>query len=131
MSARRLAAWDCPHGLATMLRIVGRIQRRSALVWVLVLGASMIGTAASVASLYDTPAKIHSYAAAVTTGNALLAINGKVEGIDSLGGVIQDEFGFLAAFLLPLLGISLVARTTRREEESGRLELLLGGRIAR
>ncbi|MGV8910969.1 MAG: ABC transporter permease, partial [Propionicimonas sp.] len=48
-----------------------------------------------------------------------------------LGGVIQDEFGFMAAFLLPLLGISLVARATRREEEAGRLELLLGGRIAR
>ena len=87
----------------------------------------MIGTAASVAALYDTPAKIHTYAQAVTSGNALVAINGKVEGIDSLGGVIQDEFGFMAAFLLPLLGISLVARATRREEESGRLELLLGG----
>ncbi|MEO8556150.1 MAG: hypothetical protein ABI474_05725, partial [Actinomycetota bacterium] len=85
----------------------------------------------SIASLYDTAAKIHTYATAVTTGNALVAINGKVEGIDSLGGVIQDEFGFMAAFLLPLLGIALVARATRREEEAGRLELLLGGRIAR
>ncbi|MEO8749312.1 MAG: hypothetical protein ABI384_02850, partial [Allobranchiibius sp.] len=119
------------HGLATMLAITWRIQRRAAVVWVLVLGASMIGTAASIAGLYNTPAKIHSYAVAVTTGNALVAINGKVEGIDSLGGVIADEFGFLAAFVLPLLGIALVARATRREEESGRLELLLGGRIAR
>ena len=91
----------------------------------------MIGTAASIAGLYDTPEKIHSYAAAVTAGSALVAINGKVEGIDSLGGVIQDEFGFLAAFLMPLVGISLVARATRREEEAGRLEALLGGRIAR
>lgn len=95
------------------------------------LGACLIGTAASISALYDTPAKIDTYAAAVTTGNALVAINGRVEGIDSLGGVIQDEFGFLAAFLLPLLGIAMVARATRREEESGRLELLLGGRIAR
>lgn len=119
------------HGLRIMLGIDGLIQRRSALVWVLALGASMIGTAASIAALYDTPAKIHTYAAAVTSGSALAAINGTVEGIDSLGGVIQDEFGFMAAFLLPLLGVSLVARATRREEESGRLELLLGGRIAR
>ena len=131
MKARRSDVVDGPEGLATMLRILARIQLRSALVWVLVLGACMIGTAASIAALYDTPAKIHSYAAAVTAGNALLAINGKVAGIDSLGGVVADEFGFIAAFLLPLLGISLVARATRREEESGRLELLLGGRIAR
>ncbi len=131
MSDRPLPAPDRPHGLRTMVRIVALIQRRRALMWVLVLGASMIGTAASIAALYDTPAKIHSYAEVVTSGSALVAINGKVEGIDSLGGVIQDEFGFMAAFLLPLAGIALVARATRLEEESGRLELLLGGRIAR
>ena len=131
MSARHVAATDRMNGLDIMLRITWRIQWRSALIWVLVLGASLIGTAASIVALYDTPAKIHTYAQAVTSGNALAAINGKVEGIDSLGGVIQDEFGFMAAFLLPLLGIALVARATRREEESGRLELLLGGRIAR
>ena len=91
----------------------------------------MTATAAAVAGLYDTPAKIHTYAAAVTSGNALQAINGRVEGIDSLGGIVQDEFGFLASILLPLLGISLVARATRREEESGRVELVLAGRVAR
>ncbi len=129
MSAAQLATVD--RGLETMLHIDARIQRRRALTWIVVLTVSMIGTATSIAALYDTPAKIRGYAAAVTAGNALAAINGKVEGIGSLGGVIQDEFGFLAAMLLPLLGISLVATATRREEESGRLELLLGGRIAR
>ncbi len=131
MSAAHLAAAGRPRRPGIMLRVVARIQRRSALLWALALGAGMLGTAAAVAALYDTPAKIHSYAAAATTGSALVAINGKVEGIDSLGGVIQDEFGFMIAFLMPLLGISLVARATRREEESGRIELLLGGRIAR
>ncbi|BCJ31757.1 ABC transporter permease [Actinocatenispora sera] len=118
-------------GLTTMLGIVWRTRRRGILVWVIALAASMIGTAASIANLYDTPAKIHSYAEAVTAGSALAAINGHVAGIDSLGGVIQDEFGFLASFLLPLLGIALVAGSTRREEESGRLETVLAGRIAR
>ncbi len=120
-----------PAGLSTMLRIQWRTHRRGTVLWVLVLAASMIGTAASIASLYDTPEKIHTYAAAVTSGDSLVAINGRVEGIDSLGGVIQDEFGFLASFLMPLLGIALVARATRREEESGRLEALLAGRVSR
>ncbi|MFB9356535.1 ABC transporter permease [Actinoplanes nipponensis] len=114
-----------------MAGIVWRTQRRTILVWVAALAAGMIGTAAAVAGLYDTPAEIHTYAEAVTSGSALAAINGAVEGIDSLGGVIQDEFGFLASFLLPLLGITLIAGSTRREEESGRLETILGGRIAR
>ena len=91
----------------------------------------MVGTAGAIAGLYTTPEKIHTYAQAVTAGDALVAINGRVEGIDSLGGIIQDEFGFLAAFLLPLLGISLVAQFTRREEEAGRLETVLAGRVAR
>lgn len=118
-------------GLGTMLGVQWRTRSRGVLVWVLALVASLVGTALSVAGLYDTPDKIHSYAAAVTSGSALVAINGRVEGIDSLGGVIADEFGFMAAFLLPLLGVSLVAGSTRREEESGRLETLLAGRIAR
>ena len=118
-------------GLGTMLGVQWRTHRGRTLVWMVALIASMVGTAASVAGLYTTPEKIHSYAEAVTAGSALVAINGRVEGIDSLGGVIQDEFGFLAAFLLPLLGISLVAQATRREEEAGRLEAVLGGRVGR
>jgi ABC-2 type transport system permease protein len=114
-----------------MLAIQWRTHRRGTLIWILALSAAMIGTAGSIAGLYDTPEKIHSYAQAVTAGDALVVINGRVEGIDSLGGVIADEFGFLAAFLLPLLGIMLVARSTRAEEEAGRLELALAGRVAR
>jgi ABC-2 type transport system permease protein len=131
MSAQYRPAGTGRNGLGTMARIIWRTHRRGILVWVIALAASMVGTAAAVAGLYDTPAKIHTYAEAVTSGSALAAINGHVEGIDSLGGVIQDEFGFLASFLLPLLGIALIAGSTRREEESGRLETILGGRIAR
>ena len=90
-------------GLGTMTRIQLRTRWKGLVVWVLALAGSLAGTAASIAALYDTPAKIKTYADAVA-GGALYAINGQVEGIDSLGGVIQDEFGFMAAFLLPLLG---------------------------
>ncbi len=119
------------RGGSVMLAILWQTQRRAWLVWVVALAASMTATAAGVAGLYDTPEKIHGYAVAVTSGSALQAINGRVEGIDSLGGIVQDEFGFLASVLLPLLGITLVTRATRREEESGRTELLLAGRVAR
>ena len=114
-------------GLRAMLGVQWRTHRRGTLVWMFALIAGMVGTAGAIAALYTTPEKIHTYAQAVTAGEALVAINGRVEGIDSLGGIIQDEFGFLAAFLLPLLGISLVAQFTRREEEAGRLEAVLGG----
>ena len=118
-------------GLRVMLAIQWRTHRRGTLIWMFVLIAMMIGAAGGVAGIYTTPEQIHSYAQAVTAGDALVAINGRVEGIDSLGGIIQDEFGFLAAFLLPFLGISLVAQTTRHEEASGRLETVLAGQVAR
>jgi ABC-2 type transport system permease protein len=118
-------------GLGAMLGVQWRTHRRATLVWMFALIAMMVGAAGAVAGLYTTPEKIHTYAQAVTAGDALVAINGRVEGIDSLGGIIADEFGFLAAFLLPLLGISLVAQATRREEEAGRLETVLSGRVAR
>lgn len=107
----------------TMLRIGWRAHRVSLIAWTLVNVGILLAIALSVADLYDTPEKIQTYADAVA-GGALNAINGKVEGIDTLGGVIQDEFTFVSSFLAPLIGISLVTRLTRSEEEAGRLELL-------
>ena len=118
-------------GTGAAMRVLWRTQWRRLVAWVVAPAAGMVATAVSVAGLYDTPAKIRTYAAAVGSGHALLAVNGKVEGVDSLGGVIENEFGFLAAFVMPLLGIALVARSTRGEEEAGRMETLLGGRVAR
>ena len=118
-------------GLRPTLAVQWRTHRRGTLIWLFVLIAVMIGTAGSIAALYTTPEQIHTYAQAVTAGDALVVINGRVEGVDSLGGIIADEFGFFAAFLLPLLGISLVAQATRGEEEAGRLELVLAGTVAR
>ena len=117
-------------GVGAMLAISWRAQRRRLLLWVLVTVGALAFTALSVAQLYTTPEQIASYGQAVAS-DALVAINGRVEGIDTLGGIIQDEFGFIASFLMPLMGLALVAGMTRREEESGRLEALLAGRIDR
>ncbi len=117
--------------LPTMVSISWRTGWRTALTWVVALAALMVATTTSISGLYDTQAKIDSYASAVGSGDALMLLNGRIYGLDSLGGVIANEFGFVASFALPLMGISLIARNTRRDEESGRLELLLAGRIGR
>jgi ABC-2 type transport system permease protein len=117
--------------LSTMLVVELRTGWKALVTWVLALAATMIATTTSISGLYDTQAKIESYAAAVRSGDALVAINGRVAGIDTLGGVVANEFGFMASFAVPLMGISLVARMTRKDEEHGRLEALLAGRIGR
>lgn len=118
-------------GLATTVLIQLRTGWKTTLAWVVVLSATMLATTLSISDLYDTQVKINGYAQAVGSGNALEAINGQVAGLSTLGGVIANEFGFIASFALPLMGISLIARATRRDEESGRLEMLLAGRIGR
>jgi ABC-2 type transport system permease protein len=101
-----------------------RFRQRQMVTWVVVLAGTLIATALGVAHLYNTPAEIQGYADSVS-GGALYALNGKFQGINTLGGVIQDEFGFIGSFLLPFAGLALMARATRGEEEDGRLELLL------
>ncbi len=118
-------------GLAEALGTTLRTTWRAAAAWVVALGGTMALTTFSIAGLYDTPAKIRSYADAVAAGDALVAINGRVAGIASLGGITANEFGFIASFAVPLMGVSLVARGTRREEAAGRLEALLAGTVGR
>jgi ABC-2 type transport system permease protein len=118
-------------GTRTMGAVQWRTSWKALAAWVVGPAALLAGTTFAIHSSYDTPAKVHDYAEAVGSGGALVAINGHIAGLESLGGVIANEFGFVAAFALPLMGISLVARLTRREEETGRLDLLTAGRIGR
>lgn len=116
--------------LFTMVRIHLRTGWLAIVVWVVAIGGTMELTVSSIKGLYDTPEKVHTYAAAVRD-DALMMLNGKIAGIDSLGGIIANEFGFMASFAIPFMAVSLVARMTRKNEELGRLEAVLAGRIGR
>jgi ABC-2 type transport system permease protein len=118
-------------GLGTMLAIRLRTTWISLITWIIALAATMLATTSSISGLYDTPAKMRTYAEAVGSGDALVAINGRVAGIGTLGGIVANEFGFVASFAIPLMAISLMAASTRKDEERGRLEALLAGRIGR
>jgi ABC-2 type transport system ATP-binding protein len=62
-----------------------RFRRRSVVIWVLCLAGALGATAFSIARLYDTDAEIQDYADSVS-GGALYALNGRFEGINTLGG---------------------------------------------
>jgi ABC-2 type transport system permease protein len=114
----------------TMVRVHLRTGWLAILVWVLALAATMEFTVAAIHGLYDTPAKVHTYAAAVK-GDALMMLNGRIAGIDSLGGIVANEFGFMASFAIPFMAVNLLSRMTRRNEEQGRMETLLAGGVGR
>ena len=117
--------------LGTVLGIQWRTGWKTLLAWVGSVVGLMAVTVASLRPTYDTPEKVAAYARSLGAGPAIEMLNGQVAGLDSFGGIIANEFGFIASFLLPLMGVALVARATRREEESGRLELLLAAAIGR
>lgn len=117
-------------GVGTMTLIALRTGWKGLVAWVLALVGVMALTGASIGALYDTPEKIRGYAESLG-GDAMAVLNGRVAGLDTIGGVFANEFGFVLSFGLPLMAIALTSRATRRDEEAGRLELLLAARIGR
>lgn len=116
-------------GTGLLVRIALRTGWRSAATWVLGLLSLYLLTGISIAELYDTPEKLATYSASL--GESMVMLNGRVAGLDTLGGVLMNEFASIASFAVPVMAIALTARSTRREEETGRLELLLSARTGR
>lgn len=119
------------NGTRVMLAAHWRSGRKAVLIWVLGMIGVFAASVGSIDSLYGTPAKLADYASAVGSGDSAVAINGQPYGVDTLGGVVAYEFGFMSSIAFPLMGILLIARWTRREEQSGRLELVRSGAVGR
>ncbi len=111
-------------GTAAMVRMVLRRDRVRLAVWVLGLAGLLVSSAAAQVSLYDSPAERASYAATIGGNPAVRAMSGPGYGLDSIGGIVAFEIGITGYVAIALMGVLLVVRNTRGEEESGRTELL-------
>ncbi|MFH8250248.1 ABC transporter permease [Microbacterium sp. B2969] len=111
-------------GFWTVLRAQLRTGWLAPTVWIFALAGGYAATVAAVNGLYGTPAQLAGYNDTVAADPAMAAINGTPYGADTLGGVVSNEFGFIAAIAIPLMGLLLVVRQTRTQEERGMLELL-------
>lgn len=117
------------RGVGTLAAVNFRTGWRVAAAWIVGMVAFMAATAASLVALYDSPQSLLDYANNV--GAATRMLNGEIAGLSTLGGVIANEMSIVIAFGIPLMVISLTTRCTRKDEEAGRLELLLAARIGR
>ncbi|WP_402466698.1 ABC transporter permease [Isoptericola aurantiacus] len=111
-------------GAAAVLRLQLRTGWKALLAWTAGIVATYAATVAAIETTYATPQDLAGYAATVGADPTMAAINGTPYGADTLGGVVANEFGFIAAIAVPLMGLMLVNRSTRASEESGMLELL-------
>jgi polyether ionophore transport system permease protein len=111
-------------GTRRLVRFVVQADRVRLLVWILGVFLLVWGTAASVKGLYPTQADLDKAAAPLYGNAAVIAFNGPTNAIDTLGGQIVFQLGSFGYAAVGLMGMFLVGRHTRGDEEAGRTELL-------
>jgi ABC-2 type transport system permease protein len=111
-------------GTWSLVRFILRRDRVRLPVWVVGITLLVLSTASSVEGLYPTQADLDEAARTATDNAAVIALNGPTYGIDTLGGQIVFQVGSFGYVVMALMGMFLVGRHTRADEENGRTELL-------
>lgn len=113
-------------GLGLLTRFSVRRSRVLIGVGTAVLAVLCYASAAATGSLYATPADRVAAAESLNASSALVALYGPILDVHSLGELAMTKTTVTYAVLVAALGVLLVRRHTRVEEESGRAELLGG-----
>jgi ABC-2 type transport system permease protein len=119
-------------GAARLTRFVLRRDRVRILLWFAAIVGLIVVTAASITGLYDTPEHLESYARTVR-GNSALIQAGPGYGLDrpTTGAVMMNELSVSTIIAVGLMGVFMVVRHTRTEEESERAELVRAAPVGR
>ena len=118
-------------GAATLLRFLLRRERRALPWWV--LGAALLVTiqSAQSQSLYDDAADLAKLRSTIGANTAVIAMSGPTRLLDSIGGEVVFEIFAFVSIVVALMGMVLVGRHTRGDEEAGRAELVRSARLGR
>ncbi len=108
----------------SLTRFVLRRDRVRIVIWIVSVVGLVAATVASVQGLYPTAADLRAAARASEGNAAAIAFNGPAQGLDTLGGQVAFQVGAFGLVLVALMSLLMIARSTRGEEETGRLELL-------
>jgi ABC-2 type transport system permease protein len=125
--AHHQAAAEQGHTLTGTWRLVRFVLRRDRVrlpVWTVAIVLMVLATAASVGDLYPTQADLDTAAATASDNAALIALQGPDYGLNTLGGQVVFNIGAFGYVIVALMGMFLVGRHTRADEENGRTELL-------
>ncbi|WP_177891075.1 ABC transporter permease [Vallicoccus soli] len=118
-------------GTGALARLALRRDRVRLPVWVVAVVGLVHATAAALPSLYGTPEEVAAYERTVGSSPASTALNGPPVALDTLGGIVVFESSTTALLATCLMGVFLVVRHTRGEEQEGRTELLRSAPVGR
>ena len=124
------------QSIAGTARLTGFVLRRDRvriLLWFAAIVGLIVVTAASITGLYDTPEQLESYARTVRGNSALIIQAGPGYGLDqpTTGAVMMNELSVSTIIAVGLMGVFMVVRHTRTEEESERAELVRAAPVGR
>jgi ABC-2 type transport system permease protein len=111
-------------GVWRLTRFSLRRSRVLVAVWTGLLGVMCYASAAATGSLYGTTAERVTTAESINASSALVALYGPILDVRSLGELAMAKTTVTYGVLAMALGLVLVRRHTRVEEESGRAELV-------
>ena len=110
-------------GTWALVRLALRRDRVVMPAWVAGIAGLLVVSVASVVGLYDSEAARAQYAAVAAASPVARAFDGPMAGT-SLGAITMTETFGILAILASVMSIQAVVRHTRREEETGRRELI-------
>lgn len=111
-------------GVVALIRLFLRRDRVRLPIWIVALVGITYASAAAVPGVYDTPAKIQSYADNIGASPASIAMAGPPVALNTIQGIIVYETSLTVLIGVALMALFTVVRHTRGEEEVGRTELL-------
>lgn len=118
-------------GIWRLTRLYARTSWALLVTSALVLAGLVIATAKSVKDLYPTDQARAVYAATMGASPAGWAFNGRAVDVTTIGGIAAYEVGFMGQLAIPAVGLLLGIGLSRRQEESGVIELVTSGRVSR
>ncbi|HEY7070388.1 MAG TPA: hypothetical protein VH479_09755 [Acidimicrobiales bacterium] len=111
-------------GTGNLIRFLLRVSRVRIVLWIAGIALLVWFTAVSVDRLYPTQADLDAAAAPLYGNTAIIAMLGPPYALNTLGGQIVFQLGAFGFATMGLMGMFLVGRHTRADEEDGRTELL-------
>ncbi|MCW2738691.1 hypothetical protein [Nocardioides sp.] len=112
------------EGTGLLVRFALRRDRVLAPAWVLALSAMVVVSAAATGPLYATAADRVAAAEALNASPAVVALYGPILDTSSLGELSMTKMTVLYAVFVAFMGVVIVRRHTRVDEETGRAELV-------
>jgi ABC-2 type transport system permease protein len=114
----------------TLTRFAWRQVWRGATIWAAVVAIIALAGIETFKSAYTTEVSRAAFALSIGKLPAFQALYGRATGVDTVGGFLTWRYGDIMTVVVALWALLAVTRMLRGDEETGRAEVLVAGRVS-